>query len=170
MDITTWLILKSDWLYFFAAEDGEALYTQQKQQNKPGADCSSYHERLTAKFWLKAKKVGKTTRPSRYDLNQIPYNYAVEVMNRFKRLDLADRVPKELWTDIPNSAQEAVIRRWWPKPSQRNRNTRRQSGFLRSLYRELRKQEKQKARKKGKDRPKWMQSSRKKQGAIRKPS
>ena len=58
------------------------------------------------------KKVGKTIRPFRYDLNQIPYDYAVKVMNRLKRLDLVDRVPKEIWTDIPNSVQEAVIRRW----------------------------------------------------------
>ena len=55
---------------------------------------------LIAKFRLKLKKVGKTTRPFRYDLNQIPYNYIVEVTNRFKRLDLIDRVPEELWTEV----------------------------------------------------------------------
>ena len=61
------------------------------------ADCGSDHELIT-KFRLKLKKVGKTTTPFRYDLNQIPYNYTVEVRNRFKGLDLIDRVPDELWT------------------------------------------------------------------------
>ena len=69
---------------FFAAKDGEALYSQQK--TRPGADCGSDHE-LLVKFRLKSKKVGKTTRPFRYDLNQIPYDYTVQVTNRFKRLD-----------------------------------------------------------------------------------
>ena len=81
----------------FAAKDGEALYSQQKQ---PGADCGSDHELLIAKFRLKLKKVGKTTGSFRYDLNQIPYDYTVEVTNRFKGLDLIDRVPEELWTEI----------------------------------------------------------------------
>ena len=65
--------------------------------------CSSDHEFLIAKFRLKLKKVGKTTRPFRYDLNQIPYDYTVEVTNRFKGLDLIDRVPDELWTEIRDS-------------------------------------------------------------------
>jgi len=64
-----------------------------------GADCGSDHELLITKFRLKLKKVGKTTRPFRYDLNQIPYDYTVEVRNRFKGLDLIDRVPDELWTE-----------------------------------------------------------------------
>ena len=67
-----------------------------KQKKRPGADCGSYHEPLTAKFRLKSKKVGKTTRPFRYDLNQITYNYTVEVRYRSKKLDLIDRVPEEL--------------------------------------------------------------------------
>ena len=62
---------------------------------RQGADCGSDHELLIAKFRLKLKKVGKTTRPLRYDLNQIPYNHTVEVTNRFKGLDLIDRVPEE---------------------------------------------------------------------------
>ena len=70
----------------------------QSVKSRPGADCRSDHELLTAKFRLKLKKVGKTTRPFRYDLKQIPYDYTVEVTNRFKELDLIDRVPKELWT------------------------------------------------------------------------
>ena len=72
----------------------EKLYTVSK--NKTRTDCGSYHEHLIAKFRLKLKKVGKTTRPYSYDLNQIPYEYTVEVRNRFKGLDLIDRVPDEL--------------------------------------------------------------------------
>ena len=66
----------------------------------PGADCGSGHEILIARFRLKLKKVGKITRPFRYDLNQIPYDYTVEVRNRFKGLDLIDRVPDELWREV----------------------------------------------------------------------
>ena len=62
-----------------------------------------------AKFRLKFKKVGKTTRPLRYDLNQVRYDYIVELTNRFKGLDLVDRVPEELWTEVCNIVQEAVI-------------------------------------------------------------
>ena len=67
-----------------------------------GADCGSDHELLIANFRLKLKKVWKTTRPFRHDLNQIPYNYTVEVTNRFKGFDLIDRVPEELWTKVCN--------------------------------------------------------------------
>ena len=77
-------------IIFFAAKDGEALYSQQKQ------DWELTVAQLIAKFRLKLKRVGKTTRPFRYDLNQIPYDYIVEVTNRFKVLDLIDRVPDEL--------------------------------------------------------------------------
>ena len=75
----------------------EKLYTA---KTRPGADCGSDHELLITKFRLKLKKVEKTTRPFRYDLNQIPYDYPVEVRNRFKGLDLIDRVPEELWTKV----------------------------------------------------------------------
>ena len=68
----------------------------QLAKTRPGADCGSYHELLIAKFSLKLKKVGKTSRSFRYDLSQIPYGYIVEVTNRFKGLDLIDRVPEEL--------------------------------------------------------------------------
>ena len=76
---------------------------------KPGADCGSDHELFIVKFRLKLKKVGKTTSSFRYDLNQIPYDYTVEVTSRFKGLDLIDRVPEELWTEVCNIIQEAVI-------------------------------------------------------------
>ena len=82
----------------------------QSAKIRPGADCCSDHEVLMAKFRLKLKKVGKTTRPFRYDLNQIPYDYTVEVTNRFKVLDLIDRVPDELWTEVPDIVQEAGIK------------------------------------------------------------
>ena len=95
-------------IMFFAAKDRETLYSQQETRLR--ADCSSDHEHLMAKFRLKLKKVGKTTRPFRSDLNQIPYDYTVEVTNRFKGLDLIDRVPEELWTKVHDIVQEAVIK------------------------------------------------------------
>ena len=79
-------------IIFFTTKDGEALYSQQKQDQ----ELTVAHELLIAKFRLKLKKVGKTTRPFRYDLNQIPNDYTVEERNRFKGLDLIDRVPDEL--------------------------------------------------------------------------
>ena len=82
------------------------------QSAKPrlGADCGSDHELLISKFRLQFKKVGKTTRPFRYDLNQIPNNYTVEVTNRFKELELIDTVPEELWMEVSNTVQEVVIK------------------------------------------------------------
>ena len=85
-------------IILFAAKDGEALYSQQKQDQD--------HELLITKFRLKLKKVGKTARPFRYGLNQIPYDYTVEVRNRFKGLDLIDRVPNELWNEVHDIVQE----------------------------------------------------------------
>ena len=77
-------------IIFFAGEDGEDVYSQQK----PGSDCGSYHKLLIGKFKLKMEKLGKTIGPVRYELNEIPYDYTVEVTNRFKGLDLVDRVLK----------------------------------------------------------------------------
>ena len=82
----------------------------QSTKTRPGADCGSDHELLIAKFRLKLKKVGKTARPFRYDLNQILYDYAVEVRNRFKGLDLTDRVPDELWNEVHDIVQETGIK------------------------------------------------------------
>ena len=82
----------------------------QSAKTRPGADCGSDHELLIAKFRHKLKKVGKTTRPFSYDLNQIPYDYRVEVRNRFKVLDLIDRVPDELWNEVRDIVQEAGIK------------------------------------------------------------
>ena len=94
-----------------------------------GADCGSDHEILIAKFRLKLKKVGKITRLFRYDLNQIPYDYTVEVTNRFKGLYLIDREPEELWTEFMT-----VYRRQGSRPSPRKRKAKRQNGCLRRTY------------------------------------
>ena len=82
----------------------------QSAKTRPGADCGSDHQLLFAKFRLKLKKVGKTTRQFRYDLNKIHYDYTVEVTNRFKGLDPIDRVTEELWTEVPNIVQEVVVK------------------------------------------------------------
>ena len=89
----------------------------------------AHHELLIAKFRLKLKKAGKTTRPFRYDLTQISYDYTVEVTNKFKGLDLIDRVPENLWTEVPDIVQEAGSR-----PSPRKRNAKKQNGCLRRPY------------------------------------
>ena len=108
----------------------EKLYIVSK--NKQGVDCGSAHEPLIAKFRLKLKKVGKITRPFRYDLSQIPYDYTVKVRNRFTGLDLIDRVHEELWTEIHDLVQEAGIR-----PSPRKRSAKKQNGCLRRPYKWL---------------------------------
>ena len=82
----------------------------QSAKTRLGTDCGSDHELLIAKFRLKLKKVRKTARPLKYDLNQIPYDYTVEVRNRFKGLDLISRVPDELWTEVRDIVQETGIK------------------------------------------------------------
>ena len=82
----------------------------QSTKTRPGADCGSDHEPLITKFRLKLKKVGKTAGPFRYDLNQIPYDYTVEMRNRFNGLDLIDRVPDELWNEVRDIVQETGIK------------------------------------------------------------
>ena len=92
-------------IIFLAAEDGEALYSQQKQNwELTGSD----HKLLIAKFRLRLEKVGKTIILFRYDLNQIPYDDTVKVTNRLKGLDLIDRVPEVLWMEVQNIVQEVV--------------------------------------------------------------
>ena len=114
-------------IILIAAKDKEALYSQQKI--RLGADCDSDHELLIAKFRLKLKKVGKTSRPFRYDLNQIPYNYTVEVTNRFRGLDVIDKVPEELWTEVWDIVEKAVI-----KTILKKKKCKRQNACLRSPY------------------------------------
>ena len=94
---------------FFAAEEGKALYSQQKQALELTV-AHSDHELLIAKFRLKLKEVGKTSRPVRYDPNQIPYDYIVEMTNRFKGLELVDSMPEELWMDVCNIVQKTVTK------------------------------------------------------------
>ena len=103
----------------------------QSSKTRSGADFGSDHQLPFAELRLKSKKVGKTTRLFRYDLNQIRHDYTVEVTNRFKGLDLVDRVHEEWWMEVHN-----LYRRRWLKPSQRKRNARSQSGYLRRLYKE----------------------------------
>ena len=109
----------------------EKLYTVKKKKKKArlGADCGSDHELIIAKFRLKLKKVEKTTRPFRYDLNQIPYDYTMEVRNRFKGLDLRDRVPDELWNEVC-----ALYRRQGSRSSPWKRNAKKQNGCLGRPY------------------------------------
>ena len=102
----------------------------QSAKTRPGADSGSDHELLIAKFRLKLKKVGEITRPVRYELNQIPYDYTVEVTNRFRGLDLIDRVPEELWTEVSDTVQEAVI-----KTIPKKKNAKRQNSCLRRTCR-----------------------------------
>ena len=93
-------------IIFFAAKDGEILYSQQKQDQE--LTVAQIMNSLLPNSDL--KKVGKTTRQFRYDLNQIPYDYTVEVTNRLKGLDLVDRVPEELWMEVSNTVQEMVTK------------------------------------------------------------
>ena len=93
----------------------------QSVKTRLGTDCGSDHELIIAKFSLKLKKVEKTTRPFRYDLNQIPYNYTVKGRNRFKGLDLIDRVPEELWTEVRDIVQETGIKTTQEKEMQKSK-------------------------------------------------
>ena len=95
-------------IIFFVAKDGNALYSQQKQNWE--LTVAQIMNFLLPNSDLNWKKLGKTTRPFRYDLNQIPYDYTVEVRNRFKGLDLIDRVPDELWTEVHDFVQETGIK------------------------------------------------------------
>ena len=98
-------------------------------KTRPGADCGSDHELLIAKIRLKFKKVGEITRPLRYDLNQIPNNYTVEMRNRFKGLDLIDGVPDELWMEVHDILQETGS-----KTIPKKEKCKKQNGCLRRHY------------------------------------
>ena len=108
----------------------EKFYTVSKKKTRLGADCGSDHELLIAKFRLKLKKAGKTTRPFRYDPNQIPYDYTVEVRNRFKGLDLIDKecLMNYGWRFM------TLYRRQESRQSPRKRNAKKQNGYLRRPY------------------------------------
>ena len=103
------------------------LYSQQKQDQL--LTVASDHELRIAKFRLKLKKVGTTTRPFKYDLNQIPYDYTVEVRNRFKGLYLLDRVPDKMWTEVHDIVQDTGS-----KTISKKKNAKRQNGCLRRPY------------------------------------
>ena len=124
MEITRWSTLKSDWLYSLQPQI-EKVSTVSKNKTRCWLWLGSWT--LISKFRLKLKKVEKTTRPFRIDLNQIPYDYTVEVTNRFKGLDLIDRVPDEVWMELCDIVQES-------RPSPRKRNAEKQNGCLRGPY------------------------------------
>ena len=115
-----WLII------FFAAKDAEALYSQRKQDRELTVAQIMNHD--IAKFRLKLNKVGKTTRLYRYDLNQIPYDYTVEVRNRFKELDLIECLMNYVWRFV------TLYRRQGARPSPRKRNAKKQNACLRRPY------------------------------------
>ena len=131
-DLTEWLWWLNDFIYIKHLYI-YILYSQrwrssiQLAKTRPGADGSSDHELLTAKFRLKLKKGGKTARPFRYDLNEIPYNYTVEGTNRFKGLGLIECLKNYRWRFV-------MLYRRWSKPSPRKRNAKRQNGCLRRTY------------------------------------
>ena len=126
MDITRWPTSKSDWLYSLQPKM-EKLYTVSKNKTRSWLWLRSWT--LYCQIRLKLKKVGKTIRPFRYDLNQIPYEHTVEVRNRFKGLDLIDRVPDELWTEVHDIVQEARI-----KTIPKKKICKKQNGCLRRPY------------------------------------
>ena len=113
-------------IIFFAAKWRSSI---ESAKTRLGADCGSDHELLIAKFRLKLKKVEKTTRPFRYDLNQIPYDYTVEVRNGFNGLGLIDRVPNELWMEVRDTIQETGI-----KTIPKKKKCKKQNGGLRRPY------------------------------------
>ena len=130
-------------IIFFAAKDGKALYSQQKQDQE--LTMAQLVNSLLPNSDLNWGKVGKTTRPFRYDLNQIPCDYTVEVRDRFKGLDLIDRVPDKLWTEVRDIIQEVVIKTFTKK-----KKCKRQNGCLRGPYKNWEKKRSKRQRRKGK--------------------
>ena len=135
----------------------------QSAKTKPGADCGSDHELLIAKFRLKLKKVGETTQPFRYDLNQIPYDHTVEVRNRFKGLDLIDRMPDELWMEVRDIVQETGI-----KTIPMEKKCKKAKWLSEEALQIAVKEEKLKAKETRKDILVLMQSSKEQEGEIKK--
>ena len=117
----------------------------QSAKTRLGAECGSDYELVIDKFRHKLKKVGKTTRPFRYDPNQIHYDYTVEVGNRFKGLDLTDRVPVELWTEVCDILQETGI-----KTIPKKKKYKKSKMAVRRPYKNCEKNRIQKQRRKGK--------------------
>ena len=146
MNITRWSIPKSDWLYSLQSKM-EKLCTISKNKTGSGLWIRSWTP--YAKFRLKLRKVGKTTRPFRCDLNQIPYDYTVEVTNRFKGLDLIDG---GAWRTV-DGVFLTLYRRQGSRPSPRKRNAKRQSGCLRKPYNSWEKKRNERQRRKGKIHP-----------------
>ena len=151
MDITRWSVLKSDWWYSLQPKV-EKIYTVSKNKTR-----SWLWLRSLTPYWQIhteiGRKVGKTNQPFRYERNQIPYDYTVEVTNRFKGLDLIECLKNygwRFWT---------LYRRQWSRASPRKTNAKRQNGCLRRPYKQVCKEEKWKAKEKRKDIPIWMQSS-----------
>ena len=126
MDISRWSILKSDWLYSLRPKM-EKLYTVSKNKTRSWVLLRSWTP--YCKFRLELKKVGKTTRPFRYDPNQIPYDYTVEVTNRFRGSDLMERLPENYGRRLVT-----LYRRQGSKPSPRKRNAQRENGCLGRPY------------------------------------
>ena len=124
-DITRWSTPKSDWLYSLQPKMKSSI---QSAKTRLRADCGSDHELLIAKFGLKLKKVDKTARPFRYDLNQIPYDYTVEVRNRFKGLDLIECLMNYGWKFM------TLYRRQGSRPSPWKRNAKKENGCLKRPY------------------------------------
>ena len=152
MCITRGSTLTSDWLYSLHPKWGNSILSA---KTIPGPDCgpNNTYESLLQNSDL--NKVGKTTRPSRCDLNQIPYDYTVEVTSKFNRLDLRDRVPEELWTEVRNIVQESMI-----KTIPKKRNTKKSRWLSEeALQIAKRREEKQKSKEKMKDISFWMKSS-----------
>ena len=125
MNVTRWSI-QNQIDYLLCSQDGQALYSQQKQDQEL---TDSDRELSVTNFRLKLKKIGKTTRSFRYGLNEIPYNYTVKVKNRFKGLDLIDRVPDELWMEVCDIVQETGI-----KTIPKKKKCKKQNGSLRRPY------------------------------------
>ena len=149
-NITRWSTQKSNWLFLCSQRWRSSI---QSAKTRPGADCGSDHELLTAKFRLKLKKVGKTTRPYRYDLNQIPYDCTVEVRSRFKGLDLIECLMNYGWGFMTLYTRQGSRTSLW------KRNAKMQNGCLGRTYKYLWKEEKWKVKEKRKDISIWMQSS-----------